>query len=68
MEAARHERRRLLEAFGAGTVQPATQRMLLRREDQLGRQLGKGTLWERVQPENLQKILKVSEDMRKGKL
>jgi hypothetical protein len=40
----------------------------LRREDQLGRQLGKGTLWERVQAENLQKILKVSEDMRKGKL
>jgi hypothetical protein len=40
----------------------------LRREDQLGRQRGKGTLWERVQPENLQKILKVSEDMRKGKL
>jgi hypothetical protein len=40
----------------------------LRRDDQLGRQLGKGTLWERVQAENLQKILKVSEDMRKGKL
>jgi len=40
----------------------------LRKEDQLGRQLGKGTLWERVQAENLQKILKVSEDMRRGKL
>lgn len=40
----------------------------LRKEDERGRRLGKGTLWERVQPENLQKILKVSEDMRKGKL
>ena len=40
----------------------------LRREDQLGRQLGKGTLWERVQPQNLRRILKVSEDMRQGRL
>ena len=43
----------------------------LRREDQLGRELGKGSLWERVQPENLFKsppLLKVGEDKRKGKL
>ena len=43
----------------------------LRREDQLGRDLGKGRLWERVQPENLYKappLLKVREDGRKGRL
>ena len=43
----------------------------LRREDQLGRDLGKGNLWERVQPENLYKappLLKVREDGRKGRL
>lgn len=43
----------------------------LRREDQIGRQLGKGGLWERVQPENFQKetpVLKVSEDGWRGKL
>jgi len=43
----------------------------LRREDQLGRDLGKGRLWERVQPENLYKappLLKVREDRRKGRL
>ena len=39
-----------------------------RREDQLGRELGKGGLWERVQPENWTPILKVGEDMRIGKL
>jgi NmrA-like family len=40
----------------------------LRKEDQRGRELGKGTLWERVQAGNLQKILKDTEDMRQGKL
>lgn len=42
----------------------------LRREDQLGREDGRGSLWERLQPENLQRhsILKVGEDMRQGKL
>src|SRR5262249_50227743 len=43
----------------------------LRREDRLGRELGKGSLWERVQPENLYKsapLLKVTEDKRKGRL
>jgi hypothetical protein len=42
-----------------------------RREDQLGQELGKGSLWERVQPENRRKsspILKLAEDMRTGKL
>ena len=43
----------------------------LSREDQLGRKLGKGSLWERVQPENQRKLpplLKLSEDQRKGRL
>jgi hypothetical protein len=42
-----------------------------RREDQMGKELGKGSLWERVQPENWRSdspILKGSADMRKGKL
>jgi hypothetical protein len=43
----------------------------LRREDQLGQELGKGSLWERVQPENLFKsppVLKSTEDKRTGRL
>jgi len=43
----------------------------LRREDQLGRELGRGSLWERVQPENQFKqppLLKLTEDKRKGRL
>jgi len=42
-----------------------------RREDQLGRELGKGSLWERVQPENWRPdspILKGTVDRRQGKL
>jgi hypothetical protein len=39
-----------------------------RREDQRGRELGKGSLWERVQPENRRPILKIGEDMRTGRL
>ncbi|MDN7909201.1 NmrA family NAD(P)-binding protein [Burkholderia cepacia] len=43
----------------------------LRREDERGQQQGKGSLWERVQPETLFKsvpLLKLSEDGRKGAL
>jgi hypothetical protein len=43
----------------------------LRREDQLGREQGKGSLWERVQAESLFKLpplLKLTEDKRKGTL
>jgi hypothetical protein len=43
----------------------------LRREDQLGRQRGEGSLWERVQPERLYSgppLLKLTEDKRKGRL
>ncbi|MFZ0718798.1 MAG: NmrA family protein, partial [Mycobacterium sp.] len=39
-----------------------------RREEQLGQKLGKGSLWERVQPDNQTPILKIGEDMRTGKL
>ena len=39
-----------------------------RREDQVGRERGQGSLWERVQPESRTPILKISEDMRAGKL
>ena len=43
----------------------------LRREDELGRALGKGSLWDRVQPENQLKhppLLKLAEDRRRGRL
>jgi hypothetical protein len=39
-----------------------------RAEDKKGRAQGKGSLWERVQKENLRPILKIGEDGRKGKL
>ena len=39
-----------------------------RKEDAKGREAGSGGLWERIQTENLKKILKISEDGRKGKL
>jgi hypothetical protein len=42
-----------------------------RREDKLGTDLGKGSLWDRVQPENWSleaSVLKGSADLRTGKL
>jgi hypothetical protein len=39
-----------------------------KREDQRGRELGNGSLWERVQAENRVPILKIGEDLRTGKL
>jgi hypothetical protein len=39
-----------------------------RKEDQKGREQGKGSLWERVQKENQIPILKLGEDGRKGRL
>jgi NmrA-like family len=39
-----------------------------RREDEKGRKEGKGSLWERVQKENLKPVLKLGEDGRQGKL
>jgi len=38
----------------------------LKREDERGRALGKGGLWERIQPENITPILKLSEDRGRG--
>ncbi|KAI1123687.1 hypothetical protein F5Y10DRAFT_280740 [Nemania abortiva] len=40
----------------------------LRRENEKGLKLGLGTLWDRIQPEKLGYVLKVSEDGRKGKI
>ena len=42
----------------------------LRRADRLEREAGRGGLWEKVQPDSLQKhsILKIGEDQRRGKL
>lgn len=37
-------------------------------EDLRGQKLGKGTLWDRVQAGKMQKILKMTEDMRQGKI
>ncbi|KAG0649499.1 hypothetical protein D0Z07_4271 [Hyphodiscus hymeniophilus] len=37
-------------------------------EDKKGREAGKGSLWDRVQADNLKPILKLGEDGRKGKL
>lgn len=39
-----------------------------RREDQRGREKGLGSLWERVQPGNIQQVLKVQDDGHKGVL
>jgi NmrA-like family protein len=59
----------LLDEIHPNRIRSAEQ--WFRREDQLGRKLGKGSLWERVQPENWRldsAILKGSEDLRTGKL
>jgi hypothetical protein len=56
----------LLDEIHPNRIRSAEQ--WFRREDQLGRKLGKGSLWERVQPENQTPILKIGEDSRTGKL
>jgi hypothetical protein len=59
----------LLDEIHPNRIRSAEQ--WFRREDQLGRELGKGTLWERVQPENQtidSAILKGSADLRTGTL
>ncbi|KAI0520960.1 hypothetical protein F5B22DRAFT_634819 [Xylaria bambusicola] len=40
----------------------------LRRENENGLEKGLGSLWDRIQPENLGHVLKLSEDQRQGKL
>jgi hypothetical protein len=39
-----------------------------RNQDQRARELGKGSLWDSVQPQNRSPVLKAGEDMRIGKL
>ena len=56
----------LLDEIHPNRIRSAEQ--WLRREDQRGRELGQGGLWERVQSENWTQILKSVEDMRTGKL
>ena len=59
----------LLDEIHPNRIRSAEQ--WFRREDQLGRELGKGTLWDRVQPENQtidSVILKGSADLRTGTL
>ena len=59
----------LLDEIHSNRIRSAEQ--WFRREDQLGRELGKGTLWDRVQPENQtidSVILKGSADLRTGTL
>jgi hypothetical protein len=56
----------LLDEIHPNRIRSAEQ--WFRREDQRGRELGKGGLWERVQSENWTSILKSVEDMRTGKL
>jgi hypothetical protein len=56
----------LLDEIHPNRIRSAEQ--WFRREDQLGRELGKGSLWERVQPQNWTPILKIGEDLRTGKL
>jgi uncharacterized protein YbjT (DUF2867 family) len=58
----------LLDAIHPNRIRTVEQ--WLRREEKLARVGGRGGLWERVQPENLQKhsILKIGEDQRRGKL
>ncbi|KAK5635736.1 hypothetical protein RRF57_011448 [Xylaria bambusicola] len=40
----------------------------IRRENENGLKKGLGSLWDRIQPENLGHVLKLSEDQRQGKL
>lgn len=59
----------LLDEIHPSRIKTAEQ--WLRKEDQAGRDLGKGSLWDRVQPENMLKqapVLKLSEDRRTGRL
>jgi hypothetical protein len=56
----------LLDEIHPNRIRSAEQ--WFRREDQLGRELGKGSLWERIQPQNWTPILKIGEDLRTGRL
>lgn len=59
----------LLDEIHPGRIKTVEQ--WLRRQDEQGRQLGKGSLWERMQPENMQRtapLLKLVEDRGQGAL
>ncbi|KAI7784848.1 NmrA-like family protein [Diaporthe eres] len=56
----------LLDKVHPGRIRTAEE--WFRREDQRGREKGLGSLWERVQPENIQQVLKVQDDSHKGAL
>lgn len=53
----------LLDEIFPGRIKSAEE--WFRKEEERG---GKGSLWERVQPENLKPILKIAEDNRRGRL
>ncbi|KAI9729312.1 MAG: hypothetical protein M1834_006983 [Cirrosporium novae-zelandiae] len=53
---------KLLDEVFPGRIKSAEE--WFRREDELGRKEGKGSLWERVQKDNLKPLLKNSEDSR----
>lgn len=56
----------LLDEIHPGRIRSAEE--FFRREDEKGVRKGLGTLWERVQPDAMAHVLKLSEDSRTGKL
>jgi hypothetical protein len=56
----------LLDEIHPNRIKSAEQ--WFRTEDQRRKELGKGSLWEGVQPQNWTPILKIGEDMRTGRL
>ncbi|KAK7894876.1 hypothetical protein LTR67_005615 [Exophiala xenobiotica] len=57
---------KLLDEIHPDRIRSAEQ--FLRIEDARGKAAGLGSLWDRVQPENLRPVLKLAEDKRRGKL
>ncbi|KAH0844153.1 hypothetical protein AYO21_02094 [Fonsecaea monophora] len=57
---------KLLDEIHPARIRSAEE--FFRKEDTRGQKLGLGSLWDRVQPENLKPVLKLGEDRRKGRL
>jgi hypothetical protein len=57
---------KLLDEIFPGRIKTAEE--WFRREDAKGREQGKGSLWDRVQKDNLKPVLKIAEDRRRGRL
>jgi hypothetical protein len=57
---------KLLDEIHPNRIKSAEE--FFRREDAKGKELGIGSLWDRVQKENMKPILKIAEDRRQGKL